>query len=487
VTSTDTAHGSIGLDSLVFLSSCLQRQGHFAAKKMLHPSTLSLYCLLELPGTGETKEQLKRTLQDWLQRWIHLQEAHPDLLVGIQEAYWDAPQCYPMSLLCEYMPLGSLESLVQACGGLPEEAMREMTRCLLKALDLLHSSWPPLVHGNLKPSQVLFGANGQPKLMLGLEQRLRGCPVWGTIVGDISPGGARLSPTSAEQNFVVDIFDLGLLLLVAALGGLDVLYEAIPYAREIGPQHHPTAGSKAPLNGLSVDTCALLQHELHRSGQGASGVEAPDIGYLPPASALLFNRRYSGPFLSFVSTCLEAHTQASPVTARTLLNHAFLTGEGLVGPMVTLQEMQGLARILNEAPADQEPGRRFGPPGPARSLVPGVAPSVAQSSQLYLVTIAQAIAPHWHQYRPQRAGRVGLTRTSAPSFDETEDPSSWLTPERRREEWEILITDTARTLGLQRSIVQSAIEAQVEWILSGNRGQARTRAFSQPENSTGEA
>lgn len=156
----DLQEGRTRLDSLVFLSSCPQRHGHFAMKKMLHPPTLELICLVELPGADHQRALLRASLQDWLQRWRALQAEHPDLLVAVWEAFWDAPHGYPVGILCEYMPLGSLDELIQACGGLPEEAMREIAKAVLEALSALHSSEPPVVHGCLKPSQVLFGSTG---------------------------------------------------------------------------------------------------------------------------------------------------------------------------------------------------------------------------------------------------------------------------------------------------------------------------------------
>ena len=418
---------TIRLNSLVFLSSCPQRHGHFAIKKMLHPSTLELFCLMEIPGSDHQRAHLKSWLHAWLTRWSRLQAQHPGLLVALREAFWDAPQGYPMAILCEYMPLGSLHDLIQACGGLPEEATREIAISVLQALDVLHSAEPPVVHGCVKPSQVLFSTSGRPRLTFGLEQRIKTCQT--SAASDEFPG------EQTEQT-VVDIFDLGLLLLVSALGGMEVLLDAIPYAR--------SCSQVDQMVSPRGDTRELLLHEL----RGATPEAPGEIGYLPAASDLLFNRRYSGPFLAFVSTCLEAHSQNPPVRAGDLLCHEFLqTHAESEGPLITLREMQSLARILNEAPED--PSRLVSSTrraGPSSSLGPGgVAPSVAQSAQLYLMNIAQSIAPHWKSYTSQTPRR---------------------TLDTRGKEWETLLTDTARTLGLSRQVVHAALEAQVERILT---------------------
>jgi len=450
-------------------------------KKMLHAPTLELFCLVELPGADHQRHLLRSTLESWLRRWCMLQVQHPDHFVAVRETFWDAPQGYPMGILNEYMPLGSLDELIQACGGLPEEAMREIAQTVLEALDVLHSVEPPVVHGYLKPSQVLFGAGGRPKLAFGLEQRLRGSQAWtlqtpqDTAAAAASPGSELLArPSSEEQSTAVDIFDLGLLLLVSALGGFDVLLDAIPYAREFGTQ--PRRGPCAPLIAVSADTCSLLQCELRATGDLAAGGGSPaagggDMGYLPPASDLLFNRSYSEPFLAFVSTCLEAHTHSTPVSARDLLQHQFLCALAPVGPLVSLHEMQELARLLNEAP-EHDPSR-FGPAKSSRPAVPGVAPSAAQSAQLYLANIAQSIVPYHGSGGLPRGSRSRSLSDGDSASRATAAPGS-LRPGHA--EWETLITDAARTLGLPRNVVQQALEAQLERLLQSSARERRERS-----------
>ncbi|CAE7815420.1 MKK3 [Symbiodinium sp. CCMP2592] len=437
----EVSQAPIRHDALVFLSSCPQRHGHFAIKKMLHPPTLELFCLIEIPGAEHQRNVLRASLQEWLSRWCELQVSHPGLLVELREAFWDAPLGYPMAILCEYMPLGSLDDLIQACGGLPELALREIAQMVLEALDLLHSMEPPVVHGCLKPSQVLFTASGSPRLTFGLEQRIKHSQVVAAASGGV-PVDAPGAEAHVEQSTAVDIFDLGLLLLVSALGGMDILLGAIPYARNLGSDH--------PVSSPGSGTASLLLNELRGCATPEAAAAAADMGYLPPASDLLFNRRFSGHFLAFVSTCLEAHTQTSPVTARDLLQHEFLSAPADGGPLVSLREMQALSRILNEAP-DQDPNR-FVPGG--RPQVPGVAPSVAQSAQLYLMNIAQSIAPYCNWSLNGLTPRTGMDGTST-----RRDASA-----RRRgsASWETLLADSARALGLPRQTVLSALEVQLE-------------------------
>lgn len=458
----------VRLESLVFLSSVPHTHSHVVMKKMLHPPTMGLYCLVELPVSGAEHQRLllRASLQAWLGFWCEMQRENPDLLVGVCEAFWDAPQGYPMGILCEYMPLGSLDELVQAAGGLPEEALREIAHAILKALGVLHSAQPPMVHGCLKPSQILFGIDGRPRLSFGLDQRLKGSQVFsGRGNGpEAGPGGA------GEHTPAVDIFDLGLLLLVSALGGLDVLLGAIAYAREVGPGPNPVAHSM-----ICPDTCSLLQEELrgavaaavagvgpgdsdgdvHAGGSGGGFGGSPhggaEMGYLPAASDLLFNRNYSEPFLSFVATCLEAHNRSTPVSAQDLLQHEFLLEASPVGPLVYLHDMQELARVLNETP-EHDPSC-FGPAKKSWGKLPGVAPSVAQRSHMYVANIAQSVGSHCAP-PPWRSG-AALGRERSKSEPEM--------PYRgQRQEWDTLVTDTARTLGLPVTVVQQMLDVQLD-------------------------
>ena len=66
-----------------------------------------------------------------------------------------------------------------------------------------------------------LSTSGRPRLTFGLEQRIKTCQV---------AASHEFPPEGVEQT-VVDIFDLGLLLLVSALGGMEVLLDSIPYAR----------------------------------------------------------------------------------------------------------------------------------------------------------------------------------------------------------------------------------------------------------------
>merc|ERR1719454_2734438 len=106
--------------------------------------------------------------------------------------------------------------------------MREVARAVLEALDRLHSALPPLIHGCVKPNEVLFMADGAAKLAFGLEQRLKLSKA-AEQGGHAQRFAAKDCRTPTEEDRreqpSSDIYDLGLLLLVSALGGWDVLHQ----------------------------------------------------------------------------------------------------------------------------------------------------------------------------------------------------------------------------------------------------------------------
>ncbi|CAK0813364.1 unnamed protein product, partial [Prorocentrum cordatum] len=243
-----------------------------------------------------------------------------------------------------------------------------------QALHALHSASPPVVHGCLKPSQVLFHASGRPRLNFGLEQRLRGCQVFalphelGHLDAEAGGAGHMQPPMPHDQSPAVDIFDLGLLILVTALGSEETCSATPSPARASWAGAASAPPAWRPLGWCRrTDTCSLLRGELRGEAESSAAVAQGEPTAPRRTTWVSCRPRRTScsppstprPFLAFVSTCLEAHTHSVPVTAGDLLQHEFLVAPGAAGPQVYLHEMQRLATLLNEAP-ENDPSR-FGP------------------------------------------------------------------------------------------------------------------------------
>ncbi len=134
--------------------------------------------------------------------------AHPQILPIQQAGWWDdAPY-----LVLEYLPQGSLGG---ALAGKPygvREALR-MLEQLAEIVAYLHRQG--IVHGNLKPSNVLLAADGIPRVA---DFRLAGGLCRTSLPADDNPAGlGYLAPElvrdpGAEVRFYTDIYGLGLIL-----------------------------------------------------------------------------------------------------------------------------------------------------------------------------------------------------------------------------------------------------------------------------------
>lgn len=177
-------------DVITFAQLATSRNG--AVKKALHAPTLKMLVVKQLPlSTRETRN----SLSEWLQLWQDLQGKNSQLL-QVHAAFWNSPEgC--VSLVCEYLSGGSLLSLVDSAGALPEEVLADLARQILASLAYLHSKTS--AHGHLSPSQILLTRTGSVKLGLALRAKLQGS-----------------SPP--EQ----DVFSLGATLLAAACGDLSL-------------------------------------------------------------------------------------------------------------------------------------------------------------------------------------------------------------------------------------------------------------------------
>ena len=163
-------------------------------RKVLHALTLKLLAVREVPvSTRSSRERLV----EWLAKWQVLQRKNLQLL-SVSSAHWNTPEgC--VSVLLDYMNAGSLFTLVERVGALPEAVLANVACQALRAVGYLHKKG--VVHGQLTASQLLLDSDGILKLGPGLS--------------------GRLATEDRELTCEDDIEALGRILLAALLGGED--------------------------------------------------------------------------------------------------------------------------------------------------------------------------------------------------------------------------------------------------------------------------
>jgi serine/threonine protein kinase len=135
--------------------------------------------------------------------------SHPQIVPIHQGGWWDG-MAY---LAVEYVPHGSLAARL-AGQSYPVPQAQRLVEQLADIVSYLHRQG--VVHGNLKPANVLLAANGIPRVV---DFRPTGGLFQGTLpAGDAAPAGLGcLAPETvrdpaAELRFFTDIYGLGVIL-----------------------------------------------------------------------------------------------------------------------------------------------------------------------------------------------------------------------------------------------------------------------------------
>jgi mitogen-activated protein kinase kinase kinase ANP1 len=112
--------------------------------------------------------------------------SHPNIVKYYQTDI--TPETQSIDVLLEYIPGGSLKSLLCRYGALEAEVIKNYAKQLLEGLSYLHSN--KIVHRDLKAANILIASNGLLKLTdfgssrrfedieNGLSKSLKGSPYW---------------------------------------------------------------------------------------------------------------------------------------------------------------------------------------------------------------------------------------------------------------------------------------------------------------------
>jgi eukaryotic-like serine/threonine-protein kinase len=160
-----------------------------------------------------TREQWEARLRRGAEQWSML--AHPQLMPVHRAGWWDGAPYVAL----EYVPQGSLAAKLASQAYPIHQALRLVAQ-LAEIVAYLHRQG--VIHGNLKPTNVLLAADGIPRMA---DFNLVGGLFQGPLPAeDESPAGlAYLAPelvkdASAEPRPYTDVYGLGLILYESLTG-----------------------------------------------------------------------------------------------------------------------------------------------------------------------------------------------------------------------------------------------------------------------------
>jgi len=157
----------VKLEEMITLSILKGTGNTGSVKKMLHVPTLKLYTIKEIPLINR---EVHGVLKDWISIWQAAQGESNDLLCNVYGTFWNVPEGY-VSVMMEHMNGGSLETLLESSGALPERCLQEVTGKLLPCIKEVYNKIK-MQYGCIIPSQILFDQKGNAKLSLGIAYRL---------------------------------------------------------------------------------------------------------------------------------------------------------------------------------------------------------------------------------------------------------------------------------------------------------------------------
>lgn len=117
---------------------------------------MKIFAVKEVPldCSAEQLERLRTELR------INQELRHPNIVTYLGHSSTDMHVC----IYLEYMPGGSMSSLLAHFGALGAVALQKAACGMLSGLDYLHSRSPPVVHRDLKGANLLVGSDMVVKL-----------------------------------------------------------------------------------------------------------------------------------------------------------------------------------------------------------------------------------------------------------------------------------------------------------------------------------
>ena len=160
---------------------------------------------------------------------------HPGIVKVIEFFEANVTAYYVM----EYHSGGSLDRRIAATGGLSQTETLRLTRQITSALSFMHSK--RMLHLDLKPSNIMLTADGQPVLIdfgLAKQYDANGQPENSTTIGGGTPGYSPIEQASYHDGkgfpVTMDIYALGATMFKMLTGhtppvASDILNDGFPY------------------------------------------------------------------------------------------------------------------------------------------------------------------------------------------------------------------------------------------------------------------
>ncbi|EAR87667.1 Serine/Threonine kinase (macronuclear) [Tetrahymena thermophila SB210] len=323
----------VRLEEMITLNLLKSNKNSGAIKKMLHAPTLSIFAVKEQPIA--TKD-IRKILKDWLHFWPTVLNSN-EQFIRVYGTCWNVPEgC--VSIIMEHMNGNSLQDLLENIGNLNERAIQELTMQVISALYTLHNEHH-ICHGSISPSQILFNKQGFLKLSLGITNRTQNNQsVSSSIFNTVSynknekksfydyqsmasiwqKSMLERNGDKSKQGDLLDrqdeIFKLGLLLLVSAIGNLDLLDDQL-YLFFEQVQKQVELSSK---NNDNKFCCLLHDEENIMQSIRKNGANCLSINILL--------KKYSSNFKDFLCKCLQ-YNYRSRLSIEELLKHPFVKSE----------------------------------------------------------------------------------------------------------------------------------------------------------------
>jgi len=265
--------------------------GRVRSEKIIHLPTMSVFTFHNAHYDITEKERLEkwRDLPNKNRRLevTHCSAKNPDMISLIMEA-----------------PVNTLEDLSTVVGGLPESCLREVAVVVLEGLESLHDV--NMAHGRISGKAIAITTDGVVKL--------------DPMVGAMDD--TKLRPRG-------DFFDLGLTIILAALGGDAVFRNRL----DTLPKESGSA---------QWDTLQILRDELKSGPNKMNNQNStyPSMWTVPWLQLVLFNRQYSMAILDFLQKCFCAENSME------LRSHPFL--KETIGAWPLMIDMQQVRLKLGE-------------------------------------------------------------------------------------------------------------------------------------------